>query len=307
MTSPFLAPGIQFAWDSTSLGWFKECPRKYYYSMIRGYAQKGLSNSPHLFFGSVYQKCLETFDILLAEGKSHEEALHAIVRLGLELTWLDRAEDGSGGAPWESTDNNKTRFALIRSIVWHCIEYQGHTMATYIQANGLPAVEQNFKIDVGDGLMLCGHLDKVVIWDEAYYVMDHKTTKSAIDANYFKQFRPDNQMSLYTIAGQIIFDQPIAGVVIDAAQIMVGFTRFFRGFAPRTPDESEEWLKDFKLTVRYAHACGEVNYWPMNDKSCHDYGGCVFRSICGGAPSVRDAILDANFDKREWNPLIPRQ
>ena len=40
--SPFL-PGtkIQYAWDSTSLGWLKTCPSLYFYHMIEGWRMKG--------------------------------------------------------------------------------------------------------------------------------------------------------------------------------------------------------------------------------------------------------------------------
>ena len=45
--SPYL-PGtnIQFAWDSTSLGLLKTCPRLYYYTIIEGYAPRGESIHP---------------------------------------------------------------------------------------------------------------------------------------------------------------------------------------------------------------------------------------------------------------------
>lgn len=49
--SPFL-PGtkIQYAWDSTSIGYLKTCPRLYQYTIIEGWQSKG--ESLHLRFGS---------------------------------------------------------------------------------------------------------------------------------------------------------------------------------------------------------------------------------------------------------------
>ena len=41
--SPFSAPGVQWAWDSTSLGTFKDCPRKYFYTLVMGYRARGES------------------------------------------------------------------------------------------------------------------------------------------------------------------------------------------------------------------------------------------------------------------------
>ena len=59
-TSPFL-PGtkIQFAWDSTSLGLIKTCPRLYQYTMIDGWGHRG--ESIHLKFGIEYHHALEFY------------------------------------------------------------------------------------------------------------------------------------------------------------------------------------------------------------------------------------------------------
>jgi hypothetical protein len=59
--SPFL-PGtkVQFAWDSTSLGWLKTCPRLYQYSMIEGW--RSSAKSVHLEFGGLYHSGLEMYD-----------------------------------------------------------------------------------------------------------------------------------------------------------------------------------------------------------------------------------------------------
>ena len=71
--SPFL-PGtnIQYAYDSTSLGLLKTCPRLYQYTMIDGYVAKG--ESIHLRFGIEYHQALQDYDIARAEGIDHEDA-----------------------------------------------------------------------------------------------------------------------------------------------------------------------------------------------------------------------------------------
>jgi len=43
---------VQWAWDSTSLGWLKECPRKYQYHMIEQW--RGRGESIHLEYGILY-------------------------------------------------------------------------------------------------------------------------------------------------------------------------------------------------------------------------------------------------------------
>src|SRR6516225_1254300 len=109
--SPFLEGiPIQYAWDSTSLGWLKECPRKYYYSQLCGYRPRG--ENVNLNFGLWYHEGLEHFDKGKAMGLDHEEALDGTIQYMLCRTWID-------GAPWKSDHNSKTRETLIRSLIWY--------------------------------------------------------------------------------------------------------------------------------------------------------------------------------------------
>lgn len=337
--SPFL-PGtkIQFAWDSTSLGWFKECPRLYQYYMVEGWSPRG--ERVHLKYGQLYHSGLELYDKLRCQNLSHDEALVQVVKTALENTW-EYTEDETGeretGKPWESDHNTKTRETLIRSLIWYLEQFGAEDPAeTVVLANGKPAVELSFKMEMDfgptaynsiDGIsfepgalnyadgakvpnrqpyVLCGHLDRVVSFAGGTYVMDRKTTGSALGSNYFDQYDPDNQMSLYSMAAQVIYSTPVKGVIIDAAQIMVGFTRYGRGFTYRTPAQTQEWLDDVKHWLRLAEQYATEGHWPMNDKSCHKYGGCTFRKICSKSPEVRQRFLENDFDKRQWNPLEPR-
>lgn len=352
--SPFL-PGtqIQYAWDSTSLGWFKECPRLYQYYMIEGWSPKG--ERVHLKFGQLYHSALEYYDKLRCQDMSHDEALQMVIHNTLIKTWEHEfrclSQDGSdekcandpsetciycerfGGKPWDSTHDTKTRETLIRTVIWYLEQFGATDPAqTVVLANGKPAVELSFKMELDYGpdaglrldhpkdvpfsqsladlhqqpYVLSGHLDRVVEYSGGTYVMDRKTTGSALGSYYFDQYDPDNQMSLYSLAAQVIYSTPVKGVIIDAAQIMVGFTRYGRGFTYRTPAQTEEWLNDVKQWLRLAEQYATEGYWPMNDKSCHKYGGCTFRKICSKSPEVRQRFLESDFEKRSWNPLEVR-
>jgi hypothetical protein len=297
MTEPF-NNGYQFAWDSTSLGWLKTCPRLYYYSMVLGYRRKADGLSVHLKFGLVYHAALELYDHERAAGEGHEHALRSALRYTLTETWVD-------GAPWESEHNLKTRSSLIRSVIWYLEEFHDDNAKTVILDNGKPAVELSFKMQVGDNL-LCGHLDRLVEYQDSTFVMDRKTTTTTVSSYFFDRFKPDNQMTLYTLASKIVFGAPVQGVIIDAAQIAVGFSRFARGITYRTPRELEEWLGDTNAWITQAHAFTDAKHFPQNDKACHQYGGCTFRRVCGSDPAVRDHHLRSDFEVIRWNPLIPR-
>lgn len=292
--SPFLPDGRQWAWDSTALGLAKECPRKYYYVMKLGFRSR--ADNVHLVFGSHYAKALETYHKLRV-AKDHDEALRSIVEQVLQWTW----DDG----PWTPDHNFKTRETLLRSIIWYLEEFRDDPCETVILASGEPAVELSFQFKFSDDITLCGHLDRLVSYAGQYYVQDQKTTGSALGQYYFKRYSPDNQMSLYSVAGKVVWDVPIAGVIVDAAQVAVGFTRFERGFTHRTELQLEEWLKNAEWHINNIWEA-EAKGYPMNDKSCMNYGGCPFLEVCSKDPRVRMEYLQGSFDKSLWNPLAKR-
>lgn len=322
--SPFIeGTNIQFAWDSTSLGLLKECPRKYYYTMIEGWRPRG--DSVHLRFGLLFHAALELYDNLrIAHGFSHEDAMDSVVDEVLNKTWDGREIvphfDDLGvpvvvldtGAPWDSQHDKKNRWTLLRTVVWYLDAHKDDPAKTLILPNGKPAVELSFRFEIdhlapnGQPYLLSGHMDRVVDFLGSRYVMDRKTSGSALSAYFFNQFDPDNQMSLYTFASRVVYNEPVAGVIIDGAQVAVGFSTFARGITLRSQGQIDEWLEDTKHWLDLGANFAQRGFWPMNDKSCHKYDGCPFRQVCNKDPVVRRNYLETNFEIRHWNPLETR-
>ena len=291
--SPYLPDGRQWAWSSTTLGLGKECLYKYYLAVRVGWAPKALSDD--ITFGMWYASALEVYHKLRAGDLDHDEALHEVVRQTLQST-----------AAWVSEHRIKDRQTLIRSIVWYLEEYRDDPCQTVILKDGRPAVELTFQFRYAAEITLCGHLDRLVEYAGDYYIQDQKTTGATLGSYYFKRYTPDNQMSLYTAAGQVIWQLPVKGVMIDAAQIAVGFTRFERGFAFRTPEQVEEWLADAEWHIHHIWEATLKNRWPQNDAACMKYGGCQFLNVCSKSPQVREEFLRTDFEHREINPLEVR-
>lgn len=315
--SPFL-PGthIQFAWDSTSLGALKKCPRYYQYKLIEGW---GNETGIHLRWGSEFHSALEDYQRSRALGIRHDDAVHDTLRALLARL------SGWEPQPNSKSEELKTKENLLRSVVWYLEHYNPDPAETVILANGKPAVEVSFQFEIDvqprafghhqdlleangtANYLLCGHLDRIVRFADHTFVMDHKTTTSTPGPYYFAQYEPNNQMTLYTLASQIILGSPIKGVIIDVVQIAAGFSRFSRGFTYRTADQLEEWLENTKHWLRYAEGLAADGFWPMNDTACDKFGGCEFRGICSKSPSVRQRFLESEFERREpWNPLKAR-
>lgn len=342
--SPFspTLPRFQTSWDSTSLGWLKMCPRAYEYQMLEAWEPR--SRGVHLEFGGWYAASLERYAHSRAAGESHDTASVKMIRWALENSgervfspecvychgtgentlrrdeetefyqvcncgqwepWSPRLPDGTP----HPDSNIKNRFTLIRSLVWNVEERLTSPFTTLILANGKPAVELSFNFaafEIGEEVIsLSGHLDEVVEADGRTYIRDDKTTGSPLGAQYFQRYTPDNQMSLYSVAGKVILNRPIAGVLVKAAQILVGGTRFQTAQVTRPEAVLTEWLHDTQLWITQAKRYAEANYWPMQDKACYL---CPFKRICAVSPSHREAHLREDFVRRSvpWNPLASR-
>lgn len=306
-------PGLQIAWDSTSLGMLKTCPRKYYLTMIEGWHSK--SRPLPLVFGIQYHKALELFDKAKAEGLSHIEAVRIAVRHALELhdNSIDKNDPEYMSHMERTTDCTKrNRENLVRAIIWYLDHFENDSAETLIMSNGKPAVELTFKMDFPmpagfpEDLLLCGHMDRVVDFGGDIYVMDHKTTAMALSDYYFDGYNPDNQVSLYTVASTIVLGQQAKGVIISACQLAVGFCRFMRRPINRTKGQNAEWIKDTQHWIEQARVFAETGHWPMNDTACDKYGGCVFRDVCRADPVMRERLLKSDFTRRIWDPMQAR-
>jgi hypothetical protein len=305
----FDANGIQYAWDATSLSSASKCMRFYYYKHMEGW--QPTFKSVHLIFGGHYARALELYAQAIAAGTERETAIRDVVKYLLENTWdYDRDENGveqSAGAPQDWFHAAKTRETLVRSVVWYLEEFEDDPAKTVILANGEAAVEYSFSLPIDDDILYCGHIDKLVSYDDDKFVMDQKTSGATVTPRFFDQFSPDFQMSGYSFAGKIIFDMPISGVIIDAAQIAVGFTRFSRGFVHRSAPVLEDWLTNTLNVIGNTRRLALENKFPMNPASCGNYGGCEFRKICQRAPEHRDRALAADFERKpRWDPLEQR-
>lgn len=322
--SPFL-PGtkVQYAWDSVCLGLLKTCPRLYQYQIIEGWVPKG--ESVHLRFGQEYHQALQEYDVSRANGVNHEDSVFDTISALSKRVWdWDVDRDSKAG-------KYKNRDTLLSLVVDYLDHFADDPAQTYIRADGTPAVELSFRfeLDWGPGpherdasgvpnlwpnkqpYLLCGHLDRVVSFNDQLLVMDHKTSTSTLGSYWFDQWSPNNQMSLYTYAGQVVLSTPIKGVIISGAQIMLDQpNRFVRGFSYRTPDQLEEWLDDLRFWLISAENYAQMDYWPQNDTSCDKFGGCRFRGICSKQASVRESFLRSDFEQLapqdRWNPLKSR-
>lgn len=316
MNKSFDSSGAQFAWDSTSIKAAERCPRYYQYILLEGW--QPVRKSVHLDFGGWYASALEHYHKHRALGVDREEAILRIVEEAMVETWLhERTDDGfripGTGQPWAppaeaaGSARLKTRENLIRSLVWYFEELPEDNIETIILSNGKPAVEYSFSLPVDNDIVFAGHIDRFISYGSDPYVMDQKTTGSTITMKYFDDFALDSQMSMYTFAGKMIYNMPVKGVIIDAVQIAVGFSRFVRGFTTRSEDQLNEWYDETMGLIERTRKMTIERDLPRNTASCNNYGGCQFRGVCSKPREFRNQFLKADFDQRPtWDPLDRR-
>lgn len=318
-TSPYLqGTKIQFAWDSTSLGYLKTCPRLYQYHMLEGYVPK--DESVHLRFGGEYHAAIQDFENFRADGLGFEDAVRNTIR-NLLVRIADFDPD-----PTTKAGRYKNPRTLLQLVVDYLDEYKDDPCETYVLENGKPGVELSFRFELDWGpeaqtptdenpnvqpYLLCGHLDRVVTYNDELMIVDHKTTTTTPSDYYFAGYSPNNQMTLYTFAGEVVLDTIIKGVIVEAAQICLEQpNKFVRSPQYRSNEVIEEWLRDLEYWLNAAEAYAAADHWPMNDTACGNYGGCKFREVCSRPAAIRDRLLAADFVKLEekdrWNPLRSR-
>jgi len=300
-------PGLQIAIDSTSLGEFKTCARKYYYSIIRGLRPR--SESVHLTFGLLMHGAIEQYAHARTQGVEHQTAVENTVHWCLRQTWNSALR-----RPWISDHPAKNRLSLVRSVVWYLEQFGWNDpLETLVLENGKPAVELTFAYDsgitaeaTGEQFVFSGHLDRIAKLNDVPYVVDIKTTVGALGPRFFSGFTPGNQFSMYALASKVAFATPVDGLIVDGVQVGATFARFERALVPRSDSFLAEWLEDTRSWLGQLERAALAQHWPMNDKSCSMYGGCVFQQICGRAPGAREQWLQSEYVKRVWNPLDKR-
>lgn len=308
-------PGLQLVIDHTSMKTFMTCPQYYKYRIVDGWQTR--DTSPHLSFGQYFHEGREIYEKAKANNADHEQALIVAIRHVLTITW-----DHVTNHAWHSGHGEKNRNTLLRSLIWYLDDYgKNDTLETLILASGKPAVEQSFKFGpknqktgqeltaiTGEQILVAGHFDRIALQQGYPYVCDVKTTSYyQLDDKFWAQFTPDNQVSLYTYAGQAGLMTPIRGVIIDGVRVKVTFTEFSRREIMRDPNQLEEWYRGFEYNVSLMGQMAERNFWPMNDSACTQYGGCPFLSVCSKTPGARRQQLETFYTKEIWDPTIPRE
>lgn len=328
---PFIeGTNIQYAWDSTSLTTAMACAQRYKLEIVEGWFPKNPDVAIALAFGQLLHYGVEQYHRAKMREEPHEEAVQSSLRKvmeyresGIHLPVIsllpvdeqirqmrqEEAEDEESDGFELRNSKIRTRYHLFRALVWYFEQYRNDPFKVVQLADGSPAVEHSFRVPIGldlsDGtpLLLAGHFDKLIEFNNERFVTDVKTTKS-ITRSYRKSFDLSHQMTGYALGGKIGGSIPVRGVWIDAIQLQVGGVKFARFPTHRSESQLLEYIQLLKYVADQAEMWAQNNYYPLNTSACMF---CKFQEVCSKPPEHRQAYLRTYFEQRPaWNPLRNR-
>lgn len=250
-------------------------------------------------FGSISQRKDLLKGLLDTDGSWDEQYLrYQTTSKVLATNVCDLIRSLGGAASMSSIVDFSTRTGILFKIRVRTIDTPAGIRKKYIKK--IEKIEDTetvcIEVDCADGLYLTDN-----------YIVTHNSTKSPLDEKYFADYSPNNQVSQYTFAGKVIDGDEIKGVIIDAVQLGVTFSRFERRAINRTAAQLEEWLADSLVFIRQNETYVRANHWPLNDSACGMYGGCPYRGICSLTPGLRQQHLDTLYERRVWDPVVKRE
>lgn len=308
LSSKFSAqiPNLQVSWDATSLKAFEKCPRLYKYKYIDNYTSIG--DKIHLKFGLLYHDAIERYNKLrYLYHYSHEDALYIVTVYTMQCIKED---------PWYEDTGEKNDWTVLRTIIWSLNFWHPDQFTPYSwkDENGAKQIGIEFSFSIPleienpiEEYLIVGHIDAVMQREdyegEGLWLFERKTTKQTLGLYWKEGYEPDIQVDLYAWAGKQLFLEPIEGIILDGVQSTVFFSRFARFPIYKTEEQVNETGQNIRSSIREAEIYALENFWPMRTSECFR---CPFRKVCKQPEYMRQAILDAEFEERVWDPTLVR-
>lgn len=296
--------------DNTALDAYMSCPWKYFAAMELG-RRRGGSLSPSLAFGTTWHAMLESH---YKTGGNYEAVRRAAI-----MSWV----------PSDNPDDHRTLERALSSYdqylaAWGDFDTDAAGWGTTVGYPNAPVVEMATDIWwPGAPHPYAGKIDRVIEHQGLYYIEDHKTT-SALGPRFFNQFDPSNQMMGYAALAELLTGLPIAGVRINAFGVLKTQSKFERKTIPYSKPRIDAWKRNYgywigqiegsyrrlgsserlsDLTHEQWDEHTEASF-PRNFNACAGkYGQCVYSEVCTQAPSMRQRVLEFEYEISPWDPM----
>ena len=295
-------PHLRLQWSAHSLGQFMNCPLSYYWAQRWGSPGK---QAP-LLWGNAWDYTMAHY---WGHGADLREGLRAANRYALDNR-LDAIAAGE-------RDNIRTHMSLLRSVVWYDQEYQDQTL--YEPDPGLVQDASQVELIVpltapdrgeqlvaytGEPYSIYLRLDHVMrrTYDRNLLVVDWKSTTRGLNQLYWLDLDPGVQVQTYDLFASQWAKQRgerLHGVLLDAVQIGVGYSRFDRHEVHRTPAHRAHWHRVVVQYILHAEARAKLGDWELWANPATQKWETVYRKAMRRAPVLWDSVLRAEGRIRE--------
>lgn len=284
--------------DSTILGTFRSCPKKFEYQYLRHW--KPIAQSVHLVAGGAFASGIEaarnSFYVLNQGAELAEAAgLLALVK-----------HYGDFECPADSAKSLE-RMCGALEYYFSCYPLGADGAEPITLAGGRRGIEFSFAEPLaikhpvtGDPILYTGRSDMIAERAGGIYIYDEKTT-SSLGASWGRQWEMRSQFTGYgwAAAKQGIKTQ---GSIVRGISILK--TKYDTLEVPtyRSEYELERWEAQTIRDIRRMISMWEEGYWDWSlDGACTEYGGCSFVSVCKSSDPA--TWLPVKFQQKVWDPL----
>lgn len=276
-------------WDYTALDTFLTCRMKYYWFMVRHLRAKSVS--PALEFGQCIHTSLDTYytSLLLKQTDGLEKAVEIF-----RATYKDRE-----GEEVRTIENGV-------KLLTHYSEVYKHEPFKVL---GRPEI--GFVFPIGE-LLWGGRMDLPVEWtNDELWIMEHKTT-TRLQANFFKQFDLNMQITSYILAAEEFMRRPCMGCIVNAIEPWKEVKRvtertrkphehFARDPKMRSAAEKAYFKENVQKIVKDILWCEDRGEFYPNQHACFQYNyDCQYKDLCRFGDS--DRIINRDFNVEKWEP-----
>lgn len=306
----------------SSLSLMQSCWRKTMLALERGLGPK--VRSPALEFGTAIHSALEVFYTsprdqrvlppnylknleLMAYGNSVQNQEDFLIYRATKA-FIDRAESLA-----YLSDTDKRSIPNGVWILGHYFkDFINDPYEVYRGPQGAPFVEKYVEhvlySEPGLTIVLHGTIDVVLqhYSTKQLLVCDHKTS-SQVGKDFYNRLKPNHQYTGYLWLAR-------EGLGLDTNEFLVNCVevkarpKTARGSAPNFPRQitrrTQEDFEDFRRSVvwyvKQYLECRQSGFWPIGSvDSCAMWGGCGFLKVCSAPDSIKENILQAEYEVRK--------
>jgi len=299
--------------DNTKRSCYTTCPRKYYYSFIKNLRSNNGSNA--IRYGVCFHVGMDTFYTVIKEKGFNNEALaiaYPAAIIAMKKAWTLESEGLNFWEDYRNIDNLLQAFTQYVSIF--------KTEHSYMQ---VLETERTFNItiempqDLYHGVpnfIFAGKIDGEIMLNGQRWNREYKTTSQPIILQE-KRLHRNPQFIGYDFASELEGHE-VTGTMItfhhisarkgksgDYGKLSLDFKNVPQIFSP---EDKRNWLESFRETAFNIYRSMELNNWPMNMYSCHQFGLCSFDRLCSQGRPLGEEILDDYNERLPWDKEITK-